>query len=110
MYFGAAMMARCLFCNEWAGVNARWHESCRLEFAQNTERDGLMRRLIASAMRTALAGIAVLLGLFSAPSRPSSHTAVSAQSSTARRMPRRATSDSEEQAARRQHPGDSQNS
>jgi len=104
------MMARCLFCDEWAGVNAKWHESCLLEFEQNMERGGVVRRLMASALRTALAGVAVLLGLFSAPSRPASVASVNAQSSPARRMPRRTPADTEEQAARQQRPTDCQNS
>jgi len=95
-------MARCLFCGEWAGVNAKWHESCRLEFEQNMERAGVVRRVLASVIRVAVTGMAFLLGLIATPVRPARMPAVNAQTSPSRRLPRRAENDVERHASWRQ--------
>src|SRR5436305_1477565 len=102
-------MARCLFCDEWAGVDAKWHESCRREFERSVERGGMLRRLMASAIRTAVTGIAFLLGLFAAPSRPARVPVVNAQSSPTRPMARRTENDSDRPGSGWHQPGDHHN-
>jgi hypothetical protein len=102
-------MARCLFCKEWARVNARWHESCLHEFEQNMERRGMLRRIMGSVMRSAIASMAFVLGLLPTAGSPARVPAVNAHSAPARRVPRRLGSESAEQAASRQHAGNGHN-
>jgi len=98
-------MARCLFCGEWAGVDAKWHESCLREFEENMERAGVLRRVMVSAVRTAVTCMAFLLGLLAAPSRPARMPAVNMQASPARRVPRRPENEADRHASWRQSDG-----
>jgi hypothetical protein len=92
-------MARCLFCGEWAGVNAKWHDSCLREFEENMERAGMLRRVMVSAVRTTVTCMAFLLGLFAAPSRPARMPAVNTQTSPARGLSRRSENDADLRAS-----------
>jgi hypothetical protein len=95
-------MARCLFCGEWAGVNAKWHDSCLREFEENMKRRGVLRRVMSSTVRTALTCMAFLLGLLAAPSRPARVPAVNRQTLPARRVSRRPENDADPHGSWRQ--------
>lgn len=75
-------MARCIFCDEWAGADAGWHDSCLREFTQNMNDAGLIRRALAKAVRTAFAALAVVTGLFSAQPIPARTPSIKTQSSS----------------------------
>jgi hypothetical protein len=60
-------MARCIFCNEWAGRDSDRHERCALEFARQMEQPSLLRRLLAASRHAARTVYAIFSGAVARP-------------------------------------------
>ena len=56
-------MARCIFCDEWAGPSSDRHEECALEFEQQMQQPGLVQRIFRRTLRATRS----LFGVISSP-------------------------------------------
>jgi len=55
-------MARCIFCDEWAGPDSDRHKRCTFEYESQMRQPGLIRRLFTRLVHSARAVYAVVSG------------------------------------------------